>query len=382
MSGHSKWATIKHKKGAADKARGKLFNKLARQIEVAAKTGGDIDTNPTLRTAVQKAKAGRMTNDAIDRAIKRGTGDADGGTYESIMYEGYAPGGVALMIDVLTDNRNRTGSEIRHVFSKLGGSMAEPGAVGWQFGRRGVILTGEGVDEDEVMLVAIEAGADDVIQDGDSFRIMTAPSVVYDVKAVLDEAGIEVISADSPMVSENLVPITDLNDAKAVLRILEALEDNDDVQDVFSNFDITDELMESGGVVSISVGDAAPDFTLPATGDRNVSLSDYAGQPVVLVFYPGDDTPVCTKQLNSYNDELEKFTELNAQVLGISAQDVSSHTAFSGKHGFEFPLAGRHRQDRGRACTARSGRSGSPAAACSSSTPAAWSATPTGRSRD
>ena len=148
------------------------------------------------------------------------------------------------MIDVLTDNRNRTGSEIRHVFSKLGGSMAEPGAVGWQFGRRGVILTGEGVDEDEVMLVAIEAGADDVIQDGDSFRIMTAPSVVYDVKAVLDDAGIEVISADSPMVSENLVPVTDLNDAKAVLRILEALEDNDDVQDVFSNFDITDELME------------------------------------------------------------------------------------------------------------------------------------------
>ncbi len=244
MSGHSKWATIKHKKGAADKARGKLFNKLARQIEVAAKSGGDIDTNPTLRTAVQKAKAGRMTNDAIDRAIKRGTGDADGGTYESIMYEGYAPGGVALMIDVLTDNRNRTGSEIRHVFSKLGGSMAEPGAVGWQFGRRGVILTGDGVDEDQVMLVAIDAGADDVIQDGDSFRIMTAPSVVYDVKAVLDEAGIEVISADSPMVSENLVPVTDLNDAKAVLRILEALEDNDDVQDVFSNFDITDELLE------------------------------------------------------------------------------------------------------------------------------------------
>jgi YebC/PmpR family DNA-binding regulatory protein len=244
MSGHSRWATIKHKKGAADKARGKLFNKLARQIEVAAKSGGDIDTNPTLRTAVQKAKAGRMTNDAIDRAIKRGTGDADGGTYESIMYEGYAPGGVALMIDVLTDNRNRTGSEIRHVFSKLGGSMAEPGAVGWQFGRRGVILTGEGVDEDELMLVAIDAGADDVIQDGDSFRILTAPSVVYDVKAVLDDAGIEVISADSPMVSENLVPVTDLNDAKAVLRILEALEDNDDVQDVFSNFDITDELME------------------------------------------------------------------------------------------------------------------------------------------
>jgi YebC/PmpR family DNA-binding regulatory protein len=245
MSGHSKWATIKHKKGAADKARGKLFAKLARQIEVAAKSGGDVDTNPTLRTAVQKAKAGRMTNDAIDRAIKRGTGDDDGGTYESIMYEGYAPGGVALMIDVLTDNRNRTGAEIRNIFSKLGGSMAEPGAVGWQFHRRGVILTGDGVDEDTIMMVAIDAGADDVIDDAGSFRVMTEPSIVYDVKAAIDEAGIEVISADSPMVADNLVPVTDTSDAKAILRILEALEDNDDVQDVFSNFDMSDELMEA-----------------------------------------------------------------------------------------------------------------------------------------
>ena len=244
MSGHSKWATIKHKKGAADKARGKLFAKLARQIEVAAKSGGDVDTNPTLRTAVQKAKAGRMTNDAIDRAIKRGTGDDDGGTYESIMYEGYAPGGVALMIDVLTDNRNRTGAEIRNIFSKLGGSMAEPGAVGWQFQRRGVILTGDGVDEDTIMMAAIEAGADDVIAEGSAFRVMTDPSVVYDVKAAIDDAGIEVISADSPMVADNLVPVTETSDAKAILRILEALEDNDDVQDVFSNFDMSDELME------------------------------------------------------------------------------------------------------------------------------------------
>jgi YebC/PmpR family DNA-binding regulatory protein len=244
MSGHSKWATIKHKKGAADKARGKLFAKLARQIEVAAKSGGDVDTNPTLRTAVQKAKAGRMTNDAIDRAIKRGTGDDDGGTYESIMYEGYAPGGVALMIDVLTDNRNRTGAEIRNIFSKLGGSMAEPGAVGWQFHRRGVIITADGVDEDTIMMAAIEAGADDVIAEGSGFRVMTDPSVVYDVKAALDDAGIEVISADSPMVADNLVPVTDTSDAKAILRILDALEDNDDVQDVFSNFDMSDELME------------------------------------------------------------------------------------------------------------------------------------------
>ena len=244
MSGHSKWATIKHKKGAADKARGKLFAKLARQIEVAAKSGGDVDTNPTLRTAVQKAKAGRMTNEAIDRAIKRGTGDDDGGTYESIMYEGYAPGGVALMIDVLTDNRNRTGAEIRTIFSKLGGSLAEPGAVGWQFHRRGVIITVDGVDEDTIMMAAIEAGADDVIAEGTAFRVMSEPSVVYDIKAAIDETGIEVISADSPMVADNLIPVTDSSDAKAILRILEALEDHDDVQDVFSNFDMSDELME------------------------------------------------------------------------------------------------------------------------------------------
>jgi YebC/PmpR family DNA-binding regulatory protein len=243
MSGHSKWATIKHKKGAADKARGKLFAKLSRQIEVAAKGGGDVDANPTLRTAVQKAKAARMTNDAIDRAIKRGTGESDGGTYETVMYEGYAPGGVALLIDVLTDNRNRTGAEVRGVFTKLGGSMAEPGAVGWQFTRRGVIVTVEGADEDEVMLAALEAGADDVVAEGGGFRIMTDPSIVFDVKAQLDDAGIDTISADSPLVSDNLVPVTDSGDAKAILRILEALEDNDDVQDVYSNFDMSEELM-------------------------------------------------------------------------------------------------------------------------------------------
>jgi YebC/PmpR family DNA-binding regulatory protein len=244
MSGHSKWATIKHKKGVADKARGKLFAKLSRQIEVAAKNGGDIESNPTLRAAVQKAKGARMTNDAIDRAVKRGTGESDGGTYESIMYEGYAPGGVALLIDVLTDNRNRTGSEIRGVFTKLGGSMAEPGAVSWQFARTGVILTGEGIDEDELMMAALEAGADDIVAEGAGFKILTEPSDVYDVKTALDGAGIEIISADAPLLSDNLVPITVSSEAKAVLRILEALEDNDDVQDVFSNFDISDELME------------------------------------------------------------------------------------------------------------------------------------------
>lgn len=246
MSGHSKWATIKHKKGAADKARGKLFAKIARQIEVAARDGGgDPDSNATLRTMVQKAKAAQMTNDAIDRAIKRGTGENDGGQYEAITYEGYAPGGVALLIDVLTDNRNRTGAEIRNIFSKLGGSMAEPGAVGWQFSRRGIVLVGGAADEDTVMEVAIEAGADDVIDDGGTWRVTCQPSQVYEVRDALMAAGLEVVSADSPMVSDNLVPVESVEDAKKVLRIMEAIEDNDDVQDVFSNFDIADEIMEA-----------------------------------------------------------------------------------------------------------------------------------------
>jgi YebC/PmpR family DNA-binding regulatory protein len=246
MSGHSKWATIKHKKGAADKARGKLFNKIARQIEVAARLGGgDIEANPTLRTAVQKAKAAQMTNDAIDRAIKRGTGEGDTGTYESITYEGYAPGGVALMIDVLTDNRNRTGSEIRSIFTKMGGSMAEPGAVSWQFQRRGVLLVGGAVPEDDVLLAALDAGADDVADDGGTWRITTDPSTVFEVRQALEDAGIDVVSADATMVSDNVVPVTDVDDARKVLRIMEAIEDNDDVQDVYSNFDIADDLMEA-----------------------------------------------------------------------------------------------------------------------------------------
>jgi YebC/PmpR family DNA-binding regulatory protein len=246
MSGHSKWATIKHRKGAVDKARGKLFAKLARQLEVSARAGGgDPDANPTLRTAMQKARAAQMTNDAIDRAIKRGTGDGDAGHYETIMYEGYAPGGVALLIDVLTDNRNRTGSEIRGVFTRYGGSLAEPGSVAWQFGRRGVIMVAGSASEDDVMLVALDSGADDVVDDGGTWRVTTDPSVVDDVRQSLERAGLVVESSDTPMVSDNLVPITDPSEARKVLRVLEAIEDNDDVQDVYSNFDIADEVMDA-----------------------------------------------------------------------------------------------------------------------------------------
>ncbi|MGA1555025.1 MAG: YebC/PmpR family DNA-binding transcriptional regulator [Ilumatobacteraceae bacterium] len=247
MSGHSKWATIKHKKGAADAKRGKLFAKRARQIEVAARAGGgDVDSNATLRTAVQKAKAAQMTNDAIDRAIKRATGEAGGESYEDIRYEGYAPGGVALLIDVLTDNRNRTSADIRSILTKQGGSMAEPGAVGWQFKRRGVVIVAGGaVDEDELMLAALEAGAEDVSSDGDAWQVTCQPSDTFDVKDALEAAGYAVVSADMPMVSDNLVPVTSVEDAKKIMRIMDAIEDNDDVQDVYSNFDIPDDVMEA-----------------------------------------------------------------------------------------------------------------------------------------
>ena len=248
MSGHSKWATIKHKKGAADKARGKLFAKLARQIEVAVRAGGgDADSNAALRTMVLKAKAGQMTKDAIDRAIKRGMGENDGANYETIMYEGYAPGGVAMLVDALTDNRNRTASDVRTAFSKFGGALAEPGEVGWQFSRRGVLLVPGNLEEDAVMTAALEAGADDIERDGDSWRILTDPSVVYDVKDALEAVGIEVQSAESTMVSSTTIEVTDLDDAKQILRIMDMLEDNDDVQDVYANFDIDDALMQELG---------------------------------------------------------------------------------------------------------------------------------------
>ena len=248
MSGHSKWATIKHKKGAADKARGKLFAKLARQIEVAARLGGgDIDSNATLRTQVLKAKAAQMTKDAIDRAIKRGTGETGAANYESITYEAYAPGGVAMLIEVLTDNRNRTASDVRSIFTKLGGAMAEPGAVGWQFSRRGVVLVGGETDEDTVVSAALEAGADDVERDGTTWRVLTDPSQVYDVKDALERSGVSVLSAESTMVSSTTIEVSDRDDARSILRIMDALDDNDDVQDVYANFDISESLMEEVG---------------------------------------------------------------------------------------------------------------------------------------
>ena len=254
MSGHSKWATIKHRKGAADKARGKLFAKLIRQVEVAAREGGgDLDANATLRTMYQKARDNSVPLDTIERAIKRGTGELEGVSYEQVAYEGYAPGGVAMFVDVLTDNRNRTGSEIRSLFTRAGGSLASPGAVAWQFERKGVVVVpsagrepdAANVDEDELMLVALDAGAEDIDQEGDTWRVTTAAADTMAVREAIAAAGIAVTSADLIYAPQNLIELTSVSEAKQVMAVLDALDDHDDVQGVYANFDISDSLLEA-----------------------------------------------------------------------------------------------------------------------------------------
>ena len=246
MSGHSKWATIKHKKGAQDKARGKLFAKLIRQVEVAAREGGgDPESNPTLRTMFQKARSASVPMDTIEKAIKRGTGELEGVRYEPITYEGYAPCGVAVMIECLSDNRNRTGSDVRSTFTKNGGSMAEPGAVSWQFERKGVIILPKKRTEDELMEVALEAGADDLQDQGDTWQITTPPTDLHAVRTALEEAGIEFDSADLTMLPTSTIELGSEGDARKVLKLLDALEDLDDVQNVFANFDIPDSILQS-----------------------------------------------------------------------------------------------------------------------------------------
>ncbi len=245
MSGHSKWATIKHKKGAADAKRGKLFAKLIKQVEVAARTGGgDVESNPTLRTMFQKARDNSVPLDTIERAVKRGTGELEGVNYEEANYEGYAPGGVALYIECLTDNRNRTGSEVRSTLTKNGGSLAEPGSVAWQFERKGVLTVPASVDEEQLMTVALDAGAEDITDEGEWRRVITNPSELNTVRDALAGADVPFDSADLTMVASSTVPVTDPSAAKSVLRLLELLDDLDDVQDVHSNFDIEDDLIE------------------------------------------------------------------------------------------------------------------------------------------
>jgi YebC/PmpR family DNA-binding regulatory protein len=248
VSGHSKWSSIKHKKGAADAKRGKLFSKLSRAIIVAAKEGGgDPDGNLALANAIEKARSYSMPKDNIDRAIAKGTGSgADSADYETIVYEGYGPEGVAVIVEALTDNRNRTGSEVRHLFAKHDGNLGGSGAVAWLFERRALVLVpADGVDEDELTLAAAEGGADDVSLDGSTFQVSVDPESLSAVRSTLEEAGFEVESAELTMVPKTTVEVADESAAKKILRLIDQLEDNDDVQDVYANFDIPERVLEA-----------------------------------------------------------------------------------------------------------------------------------------
>jgi YebC/PmpR family DNA-binding regulatory protein len=246
VSGHSKWSSIKHKKGAADAKRGKLFSKLSRAIIVAAKEGGpDPAGNLALQNAIEKARSYSMPKDNIERAIARGSGqDADASAFETIVYEGYAPGGVAVIVEALTDNRNRTASEVRHVFAKNDGNLGESGSVAWLFERRGIVLVDASADEDELTLAAAEGGADDVQRDGSSWEVTSAPENLTAVREAIEKAGFTLENAELTMVPKTTIEIDEESQAKKILRLIDALEENDDVQEVYANFDIPERVLE------------------------------------------------------------------------------------------------------------------------------------------
>jgi YebC/PmpR family DNA-binding regulatory protein len=246
MSGHSKWASIKHKKAATDAKRGQLFTKLARAITVAAREGGgDPDANYTLAAAIEKARSYSMPKDNIQRAIDRGTGGGDAGeAIERVVYEGYGPGGAAILVEVLTDNRNRTSAEIRHAFDKHGGSLGEPGSVAWQFEKKGVVVVDGDRYGDEDLLAAIDAGADDVVEDGDLLKVTSGPSSLAAVREALEAAGVEVQSAELAMEPKAVVEVAEEAEARSLMRLMEALDDHDDVEAVHANFDIPAALLE------------------------------------------------------------------------------------------------------------------------------------------
>ena len=247
MSGHSKWSTIKRKKGAVDAKRGKIFTRLIKEITVAARMGGgDPVGNPRLRAAIASAKTENMPKDNIERAIKKGTGELEGAVYEEITYEGYGPGGVAILVDCMTDNKNRTVADIRHYFSKSGGNLGESGCVSWMFTKKGTILVDkEDINEEELMEKALEAGAEDVVEEDNVFQVETSPDDFEDVREALEADGVKFIEAAVAMVPQNTVDITDEKTAGQILTLLERLEDHDDVQNVYANFDIPDDIMES-----------------------------------------------------------------------------------------------------------------------------------------
>lgn len=246
MAGHSKWANIKHKKGANDAKRGKIFTRLIKEITVAAREGGgDPEGNPRLRTAMAAAKAENMPKDNITRAIKKGTGEIAGEVYDEIRYEGYGPGGVAVIVDCMTDNKNRTVADVRHFFSKSNGNLGESGCVGWMFEKKGLFqVDKDSVSEDELMDQALEAGADDVVEEGDEFHVLTAPEDFVAVREALEGEGLAFIEAEVTMIPKNTVDVEDEKVAKSLLKLLENLEDHDDVQAVYANFNIDDDLME------------------------------------------------------------------------------------------------------------------------------------------
>lgn len=244
MSGHSKWATTKYRKGAQDAARSKLFAKHIRSLEVAARDGGgDITNNASLRTAYEKARSDSVPMDTIDRAIKRGTGELEGVRYEAVTYEGYAPSGVAVIVETLTDNRNRTAAELRNLFNRNGGSLAEPGAVSWQFARKGVLDLDRSLDEDRIMEAAVEAGAEDLSDVGERWQLVCAPQDLAAVRGALEDAGIPPLSAELTMVPTTSVEVADHGDAQKVLRLLEVIDDHDDVQVIHANYEIAEEVM-------------------------------------------------------------------------------------------------------------------------------------------
>jgi YebC/PmpR family DNA-binding regulatory protein len=246
MSGHSKWATIKHKKAATDARRGKIFTKVIRELTIAARVGGgDPDSNPRLRTAITAAKAENMPNDNIDRAIQRGTGQLEGETLEEVIYEGYGPGGVGMLVQVVTGNRNRAAGEIRHLFSKNGGNMAETGAVGWMFHRKGDIsVAKEAADEDKMLSIVLDAGAEDLRDDGSQWEVVTPPEAFEKVREALATAGIPPASAEVAWVPQNYVKLSG-QQAQQMLRMMEALEEHDDVQHVYANFDIDEKEIQA-----------------------------------------------------------------------------------------------------------------------------------------
>jgi len=246
MSGHSKWATTKHRKGAKDSARAKVFAKLIRQVEVAAREGGgDPEANAALRTMFQKARESSVPLDTIERAIKRGTGELEGVRYDPVSYEGYGPGGVAVIVETLTDNRNRTSAEIKHLFGKNGGTIAEPGAVSWQFDRKGVVEVQGPLDEDELLEWVMEAGGENYEANGANYTVTTEPHDVGAVRNELERHGLKVLSAELTLVPQNTIPVSDEGEAKKILRLMDAIDEHDDVQNVYANFDIDDDLLVS-----------------------------------------------------------------------------------------------------------------------------------------